>query len=116
MASTGAPASAGAVHDPPPRSAREVLTLGETRQFVVQAIDTPRRGIDLAMPGAEVPVPEPVEDDDVDLIDDAEVPAAVPPAEPPAVVEGEQKLSVSQRRKLRAQQQAEAARARRGCP
>ncbi|MFP5320791.1 MAG: NYN domain-containing protein, partial [Acidimicrobiia bacterium] len=30
------------ISDPPPRSAREVLTLGETRQFVVQAIDTPR--------------------------------------------------------------------------
>jgi hypothetical protein len=35
--------------DPPPRSAREVLTLGETRSFVVQSIDTPRRGIDVAL-------------------------------------------------------------------
>jgi hypothetical protein len=37
--------------DPPPRSAREVLTLGETRSFVVQSIDTPRRGIDVALRG-----------------------------------------------------------------
>ena len=36
---------------PAPRSAREVLNLGETRRFVVIAIDAPRRGIDLALPG-----------------------------------------------------------------
>jgi len=102
------------ISDPPPRSAREVLTLGETREFVVHAIDTPRRGIDLAMPGATVPAAAAPEDDEVDHVDEAEVLAAVPPAEPPAVEDAEQKLSVSQRRKLRAQlqqQQAEAARA-----
>ena len=38
--------------DPAPRSAREVLDLGEKRRFVVMAIDAPRRGIDLALPGA----------------------------------------------------------------
>ena len=37
--------------DPPPRRARDVLTLGETRRFVVQSFDTPRRGIDLALSG-----------------------------------------------------------------
>ncbi|MEA2717460.1 MAG: hypothetical protein QOI99_1777, partial [Actinomycetota bacterium] len=37
--------------DPPPRSAKEVLTRGETRTFVVQALDPPRRGIELALPG-----------------------------------------------------------------
>jgi hypothetical protein len=34
--------------DPPPRSAREVLNLGETRAFVVQRFDPDRRGIDVA--------------------------------------------------------------------
>ena len=37
--------------DPPPRSAKEVLTKGETRIFVIQALDPPRRGIELALPG-----------------------------------------------------------------
>ena len=36
---------------PPPTKAREVLTVGEERTFVVTAFDTPRRGIDLAIPG-----------------------------------------------------------------
>jgi hypothetical protein len=36
--------------DPPPRSAKEVLHRGETRTFVVQALDPPRRGIELALP------------------------------------------------------------------
>ena len=40
-----------AMSDPPPTKAREALTLGETRTFVVTAFDTPRRGIDLALPG-----------------------------------------------------------------
>ncbi|MGI8758088.1 MAG: NYN domain-containing protein [Acidimicrobiales bacterium] len=39
--------------DPAPRSARDVLERGETRSFVVQALDAPRRGIDLALPGFE---------------------------------------------------------------
>ena len=42
-----------AMGDPPPRSAREVLSKGEERTFVVQALDAPRRGIDLALPGFE---------------------------------------------------------------
>jgi hypothetical protein len=50
--------------DPPPRSAREVLSFGEIYQFVVHGFDTPRRGVDLTMPGvvpsgaASVPVPD----------------------------------------------------------
>src|SRR5205807_10332444 len=36
--------------DPPPRSAKEILNKGETRLFVVQALDPPRRGIELALP------------------------------------------------------------------
>ncbi|MGQ0831558.1 MAG: NYN domain-containing protein [Microthrixaceae bacterium] len=35
--------------DPPPRSAREVLSAGESYKFVVHAFDTPRRGVDLTM-------------------------------------------------------------------
>src|SRR4051812_46660650 len=35
--------------DPPPRSGKDVLNLGETRRFAVHAFDTPRRGIDLAL-------------------------------------------------------------------
>jgi hypothetical protein len=37
--------------DPPPRTAKAVLKRGETRAFVVQALDPPRRGIELALPG-----------------------------------------------------------------
>lgn len=37
--------------DPAPRSAKEVVRSGEARRFVVAAIDPPRRGVDLAVPG-----------------------------------------------------------------
>ncbi|HVL07203.1 MAG TPA: hypothetical protein VM388_14535 [Acidimicrobiales bacterium] len=51
--------------DPPPRSAKEVLAKGETRAFVIQALDPPRRGIELALPGlakvAGAPTEETVE-------------------------------------------------------
>ena len=40
-----------ALGSPPPRAAREVLNRGETRTFVVQALDPLRRGIELALPG-----------------------------------------------------------------
>ena len=39
-----------AMADPPPRAAKEVLKRGETREFVIQALDPPRRGIELALP------------------------------------------------------------------
>jgi hypothetical protein len=45
--------------DPPPRSARSVMRVGDTRQFVVQAVDAPRRGVDLAIPDV-APAPEPL--------------------------------------------------------
>ena len=54
--------------DPPPRSAREVLQTGAPLKFMVQAFDTPRRGIDLALPDVAVraamtdPVPQPQEE------------------------------------------------------
>ena len=35
--------------DPPPRSPRDVLQLGEVRSFIVRSVDTPRRGVDLAL-------------------------------------------------------------------
>ncbi|MDD9369146.1 MAG: S1 RNA-binding domain-containing protein [Acidimicrobiales bacterium] len=44
--------------DPPPRSAKEVLRVGDEGRFVVVAVDPPRRGIDLAVPGV-VAVPPP---------------------------------------------------------
>jgi hypothetical protein len=37
--------------DPPPRSPRELLELGEQRSFIVQEYDPPRRGIVLALSG-----------------------------------------------------------------
>jgi len=39
-----------AMGDPPPVSAREVLRKGDRRGFVVQAFDSPRRGVELAIP------------------------------------------------------------------
>jgi hypothetical protein len=36
--------------NPAPRAARDVVAKGETREFVVQALDPPRRGIELALP------------------------------------------------------------------
>ena len=57
--------------DPAPRSAREVLSMGTPYQFVVHAFDTPRRGVDLTMPGvvpggtAEDPVHQPSEEERV---------------------------------------------------
>jgi hypothetical protein len=39
-----------ALGDPAPRAAREALTKGDARRFVVQALDPPRRGIELALP------------------------------------------------------------------
>ncbi len=121
------------ISDPPPRSAREVLTIGETRDFVVQAVDTPRRGIDLAMPGMEsidaedlpeeteaAPEPEPAttkgrtrtrapEREPEPAGEPEPAPKAEPAGEAEAEPVDEKKLSVSQRRKLRARQQAEAA-------
>lgn len=44
-----------AMADPAPTKAREILTVGEVRTFVVTAFDSPRRGIDVALPGVVVP-------------------------------------------------------------
>ena len=40
--------------DPPPNRARDVLDQDEAYDFLVLAVDTPRRGIDLALPGSVV--------------------------------------------------------------
>lgn len=40
-----------AMGEPRPLKARDVLTRGETRTFVIQAVDAPRRGIELGLPG-----------------------------------------------------------------
>ena len=40
--------------DPAPRSARGILRKGETRRFVVTALDPYRRGVELALPGVGV--------------------------------------------------------------
>ena len=54
-----------AMGNPPPRSAREVMSKGEDQTFVVQALDPLRRGIELALPGfariASTPTDETVE-------------------------------------------------------
>src|ERR1700730_17524037 len=51
--------------DPPPRAARDVLSRGGRRRFVVQALDPQRRGIELALPEfarvAGAPRPETIE-------------------------------------------------------
>jgi hypothetical protein len=41
-----------ALGDPPPRSAREVVKLGETRAFVVERFNPERRGVDLSLADA----------------------------------------------------------------
>jgi Zc3h12a-like Ribonuclease NYN domain/S1 RNA binding domain len=78
---------------PAPRSAREVLNVGERRRFVVIAIDAPRRGIDLALPGV-VAVPAgpdaPVEEQVVEAlgIPETSAPAKAPSRRAKAAVAG----------------------------
>jgi hypothetical protein len=64
FASHGAYVSAGGARcyvplksmgDPPPRSAREMLSIGEHRDFEVARVDTPRRGIDLRLSDVDIP-------------------------------------------------------------
>jgi len=66
-----------AMADPPPRKAREVVTKGEARGFIVQAFDPPRRGIELAMPGFAVPAGTPRAE-----TVEAEISHEIPPAKP----------------------------------
>jgi Zc3h12a-like ribonuclease protein len=88
--------------DPPPRSAKEVLKRGEVRSFVIQALDPPRRGIELALPGlakvAGAPTEETVE---------AEIDAGSHPAPEPAAAEPEPAPTKPRRSRLRAAPKAE---------
>jgi hypothetical protein len=68
--------------DPPPRSAKEILSRGESRTFVVQALDAPRRGIELALPGLARVSGAPTEET-VEAEIDAGAPVAFQPGEPP---------------------------------
>ena len=77
-----------AMGEPPPRAARDVLRRGETRTFVIQAFDPPRRGIELALPGfahvAAAPTDETVEDEIAEGAVHEEAAAAAAPAPAPA--------------------------------
>ncbi len=42
--------------DPAPRAARDVLKRGDVRSFVLRAFDAARRGVELALPGIDLPV------------------------------------------------------------
>jgi hypothetical protein len=42
--------------EPAPRAARDVLKRGEVRPFVLRAFDAARRGVELALPGIDLPV------------------------------------------------------------
>jgi hypothetical protein len=68
---------------PAPRTAKGILKVGETRRFMVVAIDPPRRGIDLGVPGVvEIPAAPPPSPDDeaapTDTTDAAATGAAAP--------------------------------------
>ncbi|MDQ1396497.1 MAG: hypothetical protein QOG64_1756 [Acidimicrobiaceae bacterium] len=67
-----------AMADPAPRAAKEVLTKGETRPFVVQALDPPRRGIELALPEFAHVAGRPTEETVEAEIEEAGQPAASP--------------------------------------
>src|SRR3954468_15080227 len=62
--------------DPAPRSAREVLAMGETSTFVVVSFNPPRRGIDLAKPEFAPPSAASVPVVDIAALAAAEEPSA----------------------------------------
>ncbi len=70
--------------DPPPRSAKEVLSKGESRMFVIQALDPPRRGIELALPGLAKVAGAPTEETVEAEIDDVATHPSAPSSEPDA--------------------------------
>ena len=73
-----------AMADPAPTRARDVLTIGEERDFVVVAIDTPRRGIDVALPGfAEIQSPQDADEIEPSTADEA-AEGIMSPAKAPA--------------------------------
>jgi hypothetical protein len=78
-------APVSALGDPAPRSAKEVLKRGETRMFVIQALDAPRRGIELALPGLAKVAGAPTEETVEAEIDAAAEHAAAGAPEPEAM-------------------------------
>jgi hypothetical protein len=85
--------------DPPPRSAKEVLKRGESRTFVIQALDPPRRGIELALPGLAKVAGAPTEETVEAEIDAGSHPAPEP--EPQPVAEAELPPPPTRRRRSR---------------
>lgn len=69
-----------AMGDPPPTSAREALNIGDVRTFVVQSFDSPRRGIDLSLPGVDASPDEHVPDLDTQQDKPAQEAASMAPA------------------------------------
>lgn len=66
-----------AMADPPPKAAREVFSKGDDGAFVVQALDPPRRGIELAVPGFENVAGAPTEETiEAEISPDTEADAA----------------------------------------
>ncbi len=51
-----------AMGDPAPRAARDVVNKGQTYAFIVQALDPPRRGIEIALPEFAKPAGAPSEE------------------------------------------------------
>jgi hypothetical protein len=51
-----------AMGDPPPTRARDVLEKGERRAFIVQAVDAPRRAIEVGLPGFAHPAGAPTDE------------------------------------------------------
>jgi hypothetical protein len=49
--------------DPPPRSARDVIEVGDVRDFVVHELDPPRRSVDLSMASVAATAEAPDDDD-----------------------------------------------------
>jgi Zc3h12a-like Ribonuclease NYN domain/S1 RNA binding domain len=75
---------------PAPRSAKEVLRVGDSRRFVVVAVDPPRRGIDLALPGVVEVTPAPGDEVGVEVLagTDGETPETAAEAAPAEKVAG----------------------------
>jgi hypothetical protein len=88
--------------NPPPRSAREVMKLGESVTLVVDSFSPPRRNVDLALPGVVATAPSAVEEPEppapVKRTRAKKATAPQPPAEPteaPAPPRGTKKAAAA---------------------
>ncbi|MEO5679747.1 MAG: hypothetical protein ABIS47_08765, partial [Acidimicrobiales bacterium] len=84
--------------DPAPRAARDVLKRGEVRTFVLRAFDAARRGVELALPGIDLPV-GPVTDETAAAAVGAEAPEDGDELEAPAPAPADEAPSRSRRSK-----------------